>query len=67
MKLTENIDAHISAYEQERGEIVNPTVRELIKAMAAVGDHFEDLGKKDACSDLTPLTKKPLSSGENSA
>lgn len=58
MKLTENIDAHISAFEQERGKITNPKVVELIKAMAAAGDYFEDLGAKDARSGRTQLTRK---------
>ncbi len=58
MKLTENIDAHISAFEQERGKITNPKVVELIKAMAAAGDYFEDLGTKDARSGRTQLTKE---------
>lgn len=57
MKLTENIDAHISAFEQERGKITNPKVVELIKAMAAAGDHFENLGEKDARSGRGQLTK----------
>lgn len=58
MKLTENIDAQISAFEQERGKITNPKVVELIKAMAAVGDHFEDLGEKDARNGRTQLTRE---------
>ena len=58
MKLTENIDAHISAFEQERGKITNPKVVELIKAMAAAGDHFEDLGEKDARSGRGQRTKE---------
>lgn len=57
MKLTENIDAHISAFEQERAEPINPKVVELIKAMAA-GDYFEDLGEKDARSGRTQRTKE---------
>ena len=58
MKLTENIDAHISAFEQERGKITNPKVVELIKAMAAAGDKFEALGEKDACGGYTQRTKE---------
>lgn len=58
MKLTENIDAHISAFEQERGKITNPKVVELIKAMAAVGDHFENLGVKDASGGIAQRTKE---------
>lgn len=58
MKLSDNIDAHISAHEQERGEITIPKVVELIKAMAAVGDHFEDLGERDARSGRDQRTKE---------
>lgn len=58
MTWTKNIDAHISAFEQERGEIINPKVVELIKAMAAAGDYFEDLGEKDARSGRTQLTRE---------
>ena len=58
MKLSENIDAHISAFEQERGKITNPKVVELIKAMAAAADQCEDLGKKDACSGRGQRTRK---------
>lgn len=58
MKLTENIDAHISAFEQERGKITNSKVVELIKAMAAAGDHFEDLGAKDAANGHAQRTKE---------
>lgn len=57
MKLSENIDAHISAFEQERGKITNPKVVELMKAMAAAGDHFEYLGEKDARSGRGQRTK----------
>ena len=57
MKLTENLDAHISAYEQETGKGIKPEVVELIKAMAAAGDHFEAIGKKDACGGYDPWTK----------
>ncbi|MBE6976005.1 MAG: hypothetical protein E7439_02265 [Ruminococcaceae bacterium] len=58
MKLTENIDAHISAYEQEKGEIINPQVVELIKKMAAVADRFDELGAMDAAAGRTQRTKK---------
>ena len=58
MTWTKNIDAHISAFEQERGEIINPKVVELIKAMAAAGDYFEDLGEKDARSGRGQRTKE---------
>ena len=58
MKLTENIDSHISAYEQETGEAIKPHVMVLIKEMAAAGDKFEALGQKDACGGLVPLTKE---------
>lgn len=57
MKLTENIDAHISAFEQERGKITNSKVVEMIKAMAAAGDRFEDPGEKDARSGRERRTK----------
>ena len=57
MKLTEILDAHISAYEQETGAVIKPEVLELIKAMAAAGDHFEDLGEKDARSGRGQRTK----------
>ena len=57
MKLSENIDAHISAFEQGRGEIIKPQVVELIKAMAAASDQCEDLGKKDARSGRGQRTK----------
>lgn len=58
MKMTENIDEHISAFEQERGKIANPKVVELIKAMAAAGDQFEDLGERDARSGRGQRTKE---------
>ena len=58
MKLTENLDAHISAYEQETGAVIKPEVLELIKAMAAAGDKFEALGEKDACGGYTQRTKE---------
>ena len=58
MKLTENIDAHISAFEQERGEIIKPRVVALIKEMAAAGDKFEALGEKDACGGYEQRTKE---------
>lgn len=57
MKLSDNIDAHISAFEQERGKITNPKVVEMIKAMAAAGDHFGDLGERDARSGRGQRTK----------
>lgn len=58
MKLTENVDTHISAFEQERGVIIQPHVVALIKQLAAAGDHFEDLGEKDARSDRAQRTKE---------
>lgn len=58
MKLTENIDAMISAYEQETGEVIKPELVELIKAMSAAGDKFEALGKKDACGGYAQRTKE---------
>lgn len=58
MKWTKNIAAHISAFEQEKGEIIKPEVVELIKAMAAAGDQFGDLGEKDARSGRVQLTKE---------
>lgn len=58
MKLTENIDAHISAYEQETGEVIKPQVVALIKEMAAAGDKFEALGEKDACGGYEQRTKE---------
>lgn len=58
MKLTENIDAHISAYEQEKGETISPQVVVLIKEMAAAGDKFEALGQKDACGGYAQRTKE---------
>ena len=58
MKLTENLDAHISAYEQETGAVIKPEVLKLIKATDAAGDHFEAIGKKDACGGCDPWTKE---------
>ena len=58
MKLTENIDAHISAFEQEIGEVINPEVVELIKVLATAGDKFEALGTKDASSGRVQRTKE---------
>lgn len=58
MKLTENIDAHISAYEQVTGAVLIPKHIEMIKAMAVVGDKFEALGKKDACGGYTQRKKE---------
>ena len=58
MKLTENLDAHISAYEQETGAVIKPEFVELIKAMAAAGDKFEALGEKDACGGYAQRTKE---------
>lgn len=58
MKLTENIDAQISAYEQETGEMIKPQVVALIKEMAAAGDKFEALGEKDACGGYAQRTKE---------
>lgn len=58
MKLTENLDAHISAYEQETGEVIKPELVEMIKAMAAAGDNFEALGEKDACGGYAQRTKE---------
>ena len=58
MKLTENLDTHISAYEQETGKVIKPEVVELIKAMAAAGDKFAALGEKDACGGYAQRTKE---------
>jgi len=58
MKLTENLDAHISAYEQKTGEVIEPQVVALIKEMAAAGDKFETLGREDACGGYAPRTKE---------
>ena len=58
MKLTENIDEHISAYEQEKGETIRPQVVALIKEMAAAGYKFEALGHKDACGGYAQRTKE---------
>ena len=58
MKLTENLSEDIAELEKVTGKSVSPQVRELIKAMAAVGDRFENLGEKDARSGLEPLTKE---------
>lgn len=58
MRLTENIDAHISAFEQEIGEVIKPEVVELIKVLATAGDKFEDLGVKDATSRREQRTKE---------
>ena len=57
MKLSENINAHISAYEQEKGETISTKVVELVKAMAAAADHCEELGEKDARSGCVQRTK----------
>ena len=58
MKLTENLDSHISAYEQETGAVIKPEVLELIKAMAAAGDKIEALGQKDASGGYAQRTKE---------
>lgn len=63
MKLTENLDAHISAYEQETGAVIKPEVLELIKAMAAAGDHFEAIGKKMLVAGMIRGQKMILSNG----
>ncbi len=57
MKSTENIDTHISAYEQETGEMIKPQVVALIKEMAAAGDKFEALGAKDAAGGIAQRSK----------
>ncbi len=57
MKMTENIDAYISAYEKEKGEIIKPQVVELIKEMAAVADRFDELGAKDAAGGFAQRSK----------
>lgn len=58
MKLTENIDAKITAFEQEIGKKIKPQIVELIKAMAVAGDSFEALGQKDACGGYAPRPKE---------
>lgn len=58
MKLTENLDKDISAFEQKKGEKLKPEVVELIKAMAAAGDYFEELGAKDVNSGHAQRTKE---------
>ena len=57
MELTENIDAQISAYEKEKGGIIEPQVVALLKEMAAAGDKFEALGAKDAAGGLAQRSK----------
>lgn len=60
MNWTRNIDASISTFEQERGEILKPKVVELIKKMAAACDYFEKLGVKDAAAGQIQRTKEPF-------
>lgn len=54
MKLTETLNQDIKA----TGKAVSPRVRELITVLAAAGDHFEDLGVKDASSGRAQRTKE---------
>ena len=58
MKLTENLDKDIAAFEQELGRPVSAEVLPLIKAMCAAGDQFEKLGVKDASSGHARRTKE---------
>ena len=48
MKLTETLDEDISAFEKATGKTVSPELRVVLVKLAAVGDRFEDLGRKDA-------------------
>ena len=58
MKLTENLDKNIAAFEQELGRPVSAEALPLIKAMCAAGDQFEALGVKDASSGHARRTKE---------
>lgn len=57
MKMTETLNQDIAAFERVTGKAVSPRLRDLITAMAAAGDHFEDLGEKDARSGRGQRTK----------
>lgn len=58
MKMTETLNRDIAEFEKATGKEVSPRLRELIAAMAAAGDHFEDLGAKDATSGRAQRTKE---------
>lgn len=58
MKMTETLNQDIAKFEKATGKEVSPRLRELIAAMAAAGDHFEDLGAKDASSGRAQRTKE---------
>lgn len=50
MKLLNNIDVHIAAFEQQRGGMLKSQVVDLINDLAVAGDQFEKLGMKDAAA-----------------
>ncbi len=58
MKLTETLNQDIAAFERVTGKAVSPRLRDLIAAMAAAGDQFEDLGTKDARNGYAQRTKE---------
>lgn len=58
MKMTETLNQDIAEFEKATGKAVSPKLRDLIAAMAATGDQFEDLGAKDASSGRAQRTKE---------
>ena len=57
MKLTETLNQDIAELEKATGKVVSNEVLPLLKAVAAAGDYFEELGTKDA-ADGRPQRKK---------
>lgn len=57
MKMTETLNQDIEEFEKATGKAVSPRLRDLIAAIAAAGDHFEDLGTRDATSGRAQRTK----------
>lgn len=58
MKMTESLNQDIAEFKKATGKEVSPKLRDLIAAIAAAGDHFEDLGEKDARSGRAQRTKE---------
>lgn len=58
MKLTQTLNQDIAGFEKATGKAVSPKLRDLIAAIATAGDHFEDLGAKDASSGRAQRTKE---------
>lgn len=58
MKLTETLNQDITEYEQATGRIVRPELLPLLEALAAAGDHFEELGAKDYAGGYAQRSKE---------